>query len=253
VGGRRFSKARGTFSGEGSFRGRCLCGRIRSGSSRGGVSLTGFWRAGRGISRLRRKAEPLAYHAPDENWDARSGVGRSGGLPGGLRTFFPRGGEGSASAALGGDSGANFGAPFFDFGFYGVADFAGSGEFFRVRPLEGGRVGETPMEAFGYTGEDGAALGAGFIADRDDIGEDPAGFKHVEDGPGRVGRNVDANFLHGLDDDGVEFAGFESGAMGFELIAADLVEEGLSHLAAGAIVDANKENSFLLHSFCPSI
>ena len=48
---------------------------------------------------------------------------------------------------------------------------------------------------------------------------------------------------HGFDDDGVEFAGLKAGALRFELVAADLIEERLGHLAAGAIVDTNEQNS----------
>ena len=37
-----------------------------------------------------------------------------------------------------------------------------------------------------------------------------------------------------------------AGAVGLELVAADLVEEGLGHLAAGAVVDAD-EQDFVFH------
>ena len=79
---------------------------------------------------------------------------------------------------------ADLGAPLFDFGFDGIADFASAGEVFVVAILKGGGVGEAPMQAGGDTGKDGATFGAGFIANGDDVGEDFAGFEHVEDGFG---------------------------------------------------------------------
>jgi hypothetical protein len=59
--------------------------------------------------------------------------------------------------------------------------------------------------------------------------------------------NVDSDFLHRFDNDRVEFAGFEASAAGFELIAADVIEERFGHLAAGAVVDTD-EKDLLLHT-----
>ena len=142
---------------------------------------------------------------------------------------------------------AHFFTPFLDLLFDGVADFAGLGEFFCGRSGETGRVGEAPVQTRGDAGENRALFGAGFIADGDDVGEGLAGFYEIPDGLGRVGGNIDADFLHRRDNDGVEFAGFEAGAVSFELVATDIIEERFGHLAAGAVVDAD-EKDLLLHT-----
>src|SRR5437879_2402957 len=108
-------------------------------------------------------------------------------------------------------------------------------------------VGKSPMQAGGDAGKDGAAFGVGLIANGDHVGEDPAGFEEIEHGLGFVGGEVYADLLHGLHDDAVEFAGLQSGAVGFELLPADLIQERLSHLAAGAVVNADKQDFFLAH------
>src|SRR5262249_47190403 len=64
---------------------------------------------------------------------------------------------------------------------------------------------------------------------------------------GLVARNIYADFLHGLDDDRIELAGLESGAVGLKLVGAHLVQEGFGHLAAGAVVDANEKDSLSIH------
>jgi hypothetical protein len=155
-------------------------------------------------------------------------------------------GEGTWANALCGDSGADFGAPFFDFGFDGFADFAGAGEFLIVATLESGRVGKTPMQAGGDARKDWAALRAGLVANGNDVGEALAGFVHVEHGFGLVARNVYADLLHCFDNDGIQFARFKPGAVSVELVSADLIEERLGHLAASAIVDTDKQD-FLFH------
>ena len=59
--------------------------------------------------------------------------------------------------------------------------------------------------------------------------------------------DVDAGFAHGLDHRRVEAAGLKPGALGREAVAADLIQERLGHLAAGAVVDADKEDALLVH------
>ena len=102
------------------------------------------------------------------------------------------------------------------------------------------------MQAGGDAGEDGTALGAGLVANGDHIGEAFARFDHVESGFGLVAGDVYADFLHGFNHDGIKFARFEAGAVGFEFTAADLVEKGFGHLAAGAVMDTD-EQDFLFH------
>src|SRR6266571_4600648 len=85
------------------------------------------------------------------------------------------------------DRWADFGAPFFNSRLNGVADLAGAGELLLMCAWECGGVGKSPMQAGGDAGKDGAAFGAGFIANGDDIGEDPAGFEQIEYPFGLVG------------------------------------------------------------------
>ena len=103
------------------------------------------------------------------------------------------------------------------------------------------------MQARGHSREDWTTLGAGFITDRDHIREALPRFEHVEDGFSLLMQNINPDFLHGFDDNGVEFTGFKARAVSLELVAADVVQERFGHLAAGAVVDADEENSCLFH------
>ena len=91
-----------------------------------------------------------------------------------------------------------------------------------------------------------AAFGAGFIANGDDVRECPAGLEHVRDGFRLVTGDVYADFPHGFDDDWVQLSRLQPCTVGFELLAAKLVQERLGHLAAGAVVNAD-EKDFLFH------
>jgi hypothetical protein len=143
---------------------------------------------------------------------------------------------------------ADLSAPIFDFGFDAVANFADACELCLSGALKGRWVWETPMKARSDAGEDGATFGAGLVANGDDVGESVAGFVHVEHGLGLIAGNVYADFLHNFDNDWIELSGLEAGAVGFKLFAANVVQVGFSHLAAGAVVDADKEHSLSVHS-----
>src|SRR5205085_4413376 len=65
---------------------------------------------------------------------------------------------------------------------------------------------------------------------------------HVRDGFGLVAGNVDADFLQSLNDDGIEPASFKPGALRLELMTADLIQESLGHLAASAVLGADKQD-----------
>ena len=103
------------------------------------------------------------------------------------------------------------------------------------------------MQTFGDTGKDRATLRAGLIANGDRVMEQFSGLEHIENSLGLFARNVDADLLHCLDYDRIQPAGFESGAHCFEFLAADLIQERLSHLAARAVMNANENDSFLCH------
>src|SRR5438093_12011372 len=81
-----------------------------------------------------------------------------------------------------GDSGAHLGAPFLNFGFDGVADLAGAGQLLIVAALERGRIGKAPMQAAGHARKYWAALGAGLVANGDNVGEALAGVVQVKHG-----------------------------------------------------------------------
>ena len=108
------------------------------------------------------------------------------------------------------------------------------------------------MKAGGGAGKDRAALGTGLVTNGDRIGELFFRFEHVGNSFGLVSGDVDADFLHGFDNDWIEFTRFESGAVSIKLIAADLIQECFGHLAASAVVNADKKD-VLFHgciSFC---
>jgi hypothetical protein len=149
--------------------------------------------------------------------------------------------SGQVADPLCGD-GAEFGTPFFDFGFDGVPDLTGAGKLLSVAALESGRVWKTPVQARGSAWEDWAAFRAGLVANSHNVSEAFAGVDHVFHRFGFILGNVDADFLHGFNHDWIQPSGFKAGAVRLESITADLVQESLGHLAAGAVVDADKED-----------
>ena len=92
-----------------------------------------------------------------------------------------------------------------------------------------------------------AAFRTCFITNRDDLMKNPAGIKHIKHGFGSIAGNINSDFPHRFHDNGIEFAGFKSGTVRLKFIAANLLQECLGHLAAGAVVDAN-EKDVLFHS-----
>lgn len=104
------------------------------------------------------------------------------------------------------------------------------------------------MQPLCDTNENRAAFRARLVADCDDIGKHLAGLDEIEHGFGLVARNVNADFLHGFHNNRIEFARLKTGTVGFKLVAADLIQERLGHLAAGAVMDANEQN-FTFHNY----
>jgi hypothetical protein len=100
------------------------------------------------------------------------------------------------------------------------------------------------MQASGRSGKDRTFLRAGFVADRNDVSEELSGFEDIEDSLRFVFRNIDPNFCHHLHGERIKRARFKTGALCFEKLAAGVIQPGLGHLAAGAVVDANEENAF---------
>ena len=72
-------------------------------------------------------------------------------------------------------------------------------------------------------GKNGASFGAGFVTDCDYIGKGFSRLVNVEGCFGLIVGNINSNLLHCLDNDRIEPAGFEAGAVGFKFIAANLI------------------------------
>ena len=98
------------------------------------------------------------------------------------------------------------------------------------------------MQAGRAAGENRAPLGAGLVADGDDVVELLAARDHLPDGFGCVARDVDAFLGHDFDDDGIELSGFDPGALRVEFVLAAAVEKRLGHLRPGAVVNADEKD-----------
>ena len=98
------------------------------------------------------------------------------------------------------------------------------------------------MKARGQAGENRATLRAGFVANGDDVGKHGAGFDNIRNRLRLMAGNIQAEFVHRFNGQWIEFARFETGAARFKLSAANLIQKCLRHLAAGAVVDANKQD-----------
>jgi hypothetical protein len=145
-----------------------------------------------------------------------------------------------------GRGGAENGAPLLHFAFDGIADFAGARELVGVAAAQRRGVGKVPVELGPGPRKDGASFGVGVVANSNDVGKIFAEFEDVRDAPGLVAGNVNADFMHGFDDNRIEFARLNAGAVCLELCGAQLIDERCCHLAAGAVVDADKQD-FLFH------
>ena len=143
--------------------------------------------------------------------------------------------------------------PSLDFGPDRITNFAGFGEARFVCALKAGRVGKTPVQSLHAAGENRTPFRAGFVANGDDVVEAFSRGDNIRHTPGFVPADVDVEFGHGLDDKGIEAARLDSRALGGELIAAKPVHEGFGHLAAGAVVDADKENLLFHESIAVTI
>src|SRR5437867_1171096 len=141
----------------------------------------------------------------------------------------------------------HFRAPLLDLLFDGLSHLASFGKLFPMRALKTGRVFEAPVQPSGDAGENGTAFRTGLIANRDDVSKAFPGLEHVEHRFGLLARDVDANFLHGFHDDGVELSRFESCAVRLKELTANLGEQRLRHLAAVTVVNANEQDAFLFH------
>jgi hypothetical protein len=96
------------------------------------------------------------------------------------------------------------------------------------------------MQARAHAGENRAPFRARLIANRNDVRELFARPREINHRFGLIPGNVNAGFLHCLHRNRVQPSRLQSGAMPFKFIPADSIQERLSHLAAGAVMDANE-------------
>src|SRR5438552_1305964 len=104
------------------------------------------------------------------------------------------------------------------------------------------------MQPFGRTGKDRALFRAGFVAKSDYVVKRLPSLDQVEYAFGPVSRNVDAVFLHHLDDTRVQRAGLKPGALGFKSSLPEMIQIRFGHLAAGAVVHADEKNFDRIHA-----
>ena len=142
----------------------------------------------------------------------------------------------------------NLSAPGFDLLLDGISHLASLAQDLVRAAFEAGRIGEAPMEAGGYAGKNRASLCTGFIADGNNVREHLSGFEDVENGLGFLSGDIDSDFIHHADNVLIQRAGFQSGALSFKMLGADLIEEGLGHLTAGAVMNTD-EQDFRFHGF----
>lgn len=106
-----------------------------------------------------------------------------------------------------------------------------------------GRVREIPAEPLRYTREVCARFRAGLVTYGDNHGKQSAGHEGVRGASGFFVPDIDANFPHHFDGQRVEFAGMHAGALGFKEFRTHVVQQCLGHLASGAVVGANKQDT----------
>ena len=103
------------------------------------------------------------------------------------------------------------------------------------------------MQPRRYSRENRAAFPFGFAAHRNHEFENLARFPNIEHGLRLLLRDIDPNFPHYFDDERIDRAGFEPGALRFKVIAANGVEPRFRHLAPRAVMNANEEDFLLFH------
>ena len=143
-------------------------------------------------------------------------------------------------------SATDLSAPLLDFAHDGITHDASFVENIFPASPEARWVGKAPVQPLYNGGKNRATFGARLVANRDDMREYLPGFDHFGNGFGLIAGNVDSDLLHHLNDHRIELAGFQAGAVGLELAAANMVEKGFGHLAAGAVMNADKQD-FLFH------
>ena len=123
-----------------------------------------------------------------------------------------------------------------------IPDLPNGRHFFVVSSGQRRGIGKAPVQTFRDAGENRTALGAGFVANRDDVGKEFPGFRNIENGPRFLFGNIDSDFLHRFHHQWIERARLETRALRFEQVGAKMIEPGFRHLASGAVVDADEKD-----------
>src|SRR5688572_20185089 len=120
-------------------------------------------------------------------------------------------------------------------------------EFLDAAPLVGGWISKSPIEPSIQPRKNRATLAAGFITDSNDVVEMFAALQEVHNGFGFISGNVQPDFAHGFDRQGIKWAWFQPRAVSFESGRQRGIQECFSHLAARRIVNAYKKKA-LFHT-----
>ena len=123
-----------------------------------------------------------------------------------------------------------------------VADFAELSQFLTIRAFEGSRVFERPVHARINPRLDSGTVLVGIVTDGDEVLEQKLAEIYAY-ALGCLAGNVNPGFLHHLGVKGINYLGFQAGAVGFEAISGILAQEGFCHLAAGRIAGAEELNT----------
>ena len=92
-----------------------------------------------------------------------------------------------------------------------------------------------------------ASFGFGFAANRDHILKNLPSFPDLEDLLSLFTRQIDVHLSHRPCDQRIDVAGLESRALRLEQFATYPIQPRFSHLAASAVVHANKKYLFFRH------
>ena len=127
-----------------------------------------------------------------------------------------------------------------------VSDVPRLFHFFLGRASERRWVGEGPMQPRCHAGKDRTRFRFGFIANSDDVSKQFTRLVDVKDSSSLIFRDVCSDLLQDRDGQRIQFARFEPGTVCFEKLTASLIQQSGGHLAASAVVHANKQD-FLFH------
>ncbi len=144
-------------------------------------------------------------------------------------------------------------APFIDLRFDRIADFPDFFKFLIGRSRKTGGVRKAPMEPFRTAWKNRTALRARLVANGNYPVKFPGGIDKIRRCFRLIFRNINSDFCHHFHDDRVQFPRFQPRAVNLEIVPANVLQKSFRHLAAGAVVNANKQNALFHKSFAPEL